>query len=129
MAFAVDNRKIAKNTVALYIRTAITMVIGFFTARITLQLLGSDDYGLNNLVGGVVSLFSFLNASMGTAVQRFFNIEMGKGNKDANCPEKMPVRDTYHADAHRRRCRRSGRNGCGRGPDRDERHDLLYLCL
>lgn len=82
MAFAVDNRKIAKNTVALYIRTAITMVIGFFTARITLQLLGSDDYGLNNLVGGVVSLFSFLNASMGTAVQRFFNIEMGRGNKE-----------------------------------------------
>ncbi len=83
MAFAVDNRKIAKNTVALYIRTAITMVIGFLTARMTLQLLGSDDYGLNNLVGGVVSLFSFLNASMGTAVQRFFNIEMGKGNKEA----------------------------------------------
>lgn len=82
MAFVIDNKKIAKNTIALYIRTIITMLISFFTARITLQILGSEDYGLNNLVGGVVSLFSFLNASMGTAVQRFFNIEMGKGNSE-----------------------------------------------
>lgn len=82
MAFAVDNKKIAKNTVTLYVRTIITMLISFFTARVTLQILGSEDYGLNNLVGGVVSLFSFLNASMGTAVQRFFNIEMGRGNQE-----------------------------------------------
>ena len=80
MAFTVDNKKIAKNTVALYVRTIITMVISFFTARVTLQVLGVDDYGLNNLVGSVVVLFSFLNASMGTAVQRYFNIEIGKGN-------------------------------------------------
>ena len=80
MEFTVDNKKIAKNTIVLYVRTVITMLISFFTARITLQILGSEDYGLNNLVGGVVSLFSFLNASMGTAVQRFYNIEMGRGN-------------------------------------------------
>ena len=82
MAFAIDNRKIAKNPVALYVRTIITMVISFFTARVTLQVLGVDDYGLNNLVGSVVALFSFLNASMGTAVQRFYNIEIGKGNQE-----------------------------------------------
>lgn len=82
MAFTIDNKKIAKNTIALYVRTIVTMLISFFTARITLQILGSEDYGLNNLVGGVVSLFSFLNSSMGTAVQRFFNIEMGKGNRE-----------------------------------------------
>ena len=82
MSFAVDNKKIAKNTIALYVRTAITMVISFLTARVTLQVLGVDDYGLNNLVGSVVALFSFLNASMGTAVQRFFNIEIGKGNDE-----------------------------------------------
>lgn len=80
MAFAVDNKKIAKNTIALTVRTLLTMLISFFTARVTLQVLGVDDYGLNNLVGSVVALFSFLNASMGTAVQRFFNIEIGKGN-------------------------------------------------
>ena len=81
MSFAVDNKKIAKNTIALYVRTIITMIISFFTARVTLQVLGVEDYGLNNLVGSVVSLFSFLNASMGTAVQRFFNIEIGRGNE------------------------------------------------
>lgn len=82
MAFSVDSKRIAKNTFALYVRTAITMVISFYTARVTLQVLGVNDYGLNNLVGSVVALFSFLNASMGTAVQRFFNIEIGKGNED-----------------------------------------------
>lgn len=82
MSFAVDNKKIAKNTVALTVRTVITMVISFLTARVTLQVLGVEDYGLNNLVGSVVALFSFLNASMGTAVQRFFNIEIGKGNNE-----------------------------------------------
>ena len=82
MSFSIDNKKIAKNTIALYFRTAITMVISFFTARVTLEVLGSNDYGLNNLVGSIVSLFSFLNGSMGTAVQRFFNIEMGKGNNE-----------------------------------------------
>lgn len=82
MAFTVDNKKIAKNTIALYVRTIVTMVISFFSARVTLQVLGVDDYGLNNLVGSVVALFSFLNASMGTAVQRFFNIEIGRGNEE-----------------------------------------------
>ncbi len=82
MAFVVDNKRIAKNTIALYVRTIITMIISFFTARVTLQVLGVEDYGLNNLVGSVVALFSFLNASMGTAVQRFFNIEIGKGNEE-----------------------------------------------
>ena len=80
MAYSIDSKRIAKNTVALYVRTIITMIISFFTARVTLQILGIDDYGLNNLVGSVVVLFSFLNSSMGTAVQRFFNIAIGKGD-------------------------------------------------
>ena len=80
MATAIGNSgRIAKNTVALYIRMAITMLISFFTTRITLQVLGAEDYGLNNLVSSVVALFSFLNGSMGTAVQRFYSIEIGKG--------------------------------------------------
>lgn len=56
------------------------MVISFFTARITLQVLGVEDYGLNNLVGSVVALFSFINSSMSTAVLRFFNISIGRGD-------------------------------------------------
>lgn len=76
------NNKIAKNTVALYIRMAITMFISFFTTRITLEVLGVEDYGLNNLVSSVVALFSFLNGSMGTAVQRFYSVEIGRGKED-----------------------------------------------
>ena len=80
MAFAVDKNKIAKNTAALYLRMGLTMIIGFFTTRIMLEQLGSEDYGLNNLVGSVVSLMGFISASMGTAVQRFYSIEIGKEN-------------------------------------------------
>lgn len=82
MAFAINSKKIATNTIALYIRLGITMIISFFTARVTLQQLGVEDYGLNNLVGSIVSMFSFINGSMGTAVQRFYSIEIGKGNKE-----------------------------------------------
>lgn len=82
MAFAINSKRIATNTIALYFRLGITMVISFFTARVTLQQLGVEDYGLNNLVGSIVSMFSFINGSMGTAVQRFYSIEIGKGNED-----------------------------------------------
>lgn len=80
MAFKVDSKKIARNTLTLYVRQVVTMLISFFTVRVTLEQLGVDDYGLNNLVGSIVTMFSFLNGSMGTAVQRFFSIEIGKGN-------------------------------------------------
>lgn len=77
-----NNKRIAKNTIALYFRLGITMVISFFTARITLQVLGVDDYGLNNLVGSIVAMFSFLNGSIGTAVQRFYSIEIGRNDNE-----------------------------------------------
>lgn len=72
------NSRIAFNTIALYIRTFIVMIISFITARVMLQQLGVDDYGLNNLISGVVTMFNFLNMSMGTAVQRFFSVEEAK---------------------------------------------------
>lgn len=80
--FVVNNKKIAKNTMVLYFRMAFVMLVSFFTTRITLEVLGSEDYGLNNLVGGVVAMFSFINGSMGTAVQRFYSIAIGEGNSD-----------------------------------------------
>ena len=76
------NKKIAKNTIALYIRMGITMLISFFATRITLEILGVEDYGLNNVVASVVSMFGFINGSLGTAVQRFFSIEIGKKNHE-----------------------------------------------
>ena len=83
MSYQIDQRKIAKNTIVLYIRMAFTMVIGFFATRITLEQLGVEDYGLNNLVGSIVSMLSFINGSMGTAVQRYYCVELGKGNNSA----------------------------------------------
>lgn len=82
MSYKIDNKKIAQNTIALYIRMGFTMIISFFTTRVVLQVLGVDNYGLNNLVGSIVSLLSFINGSMGTAVQRFYSIEIGKKNED-----------------------------------------------
>ena len=81
MVFQVNTKKIAKNTISLYIRQIITMFISFFTVRVTLNQLGVEDYGLNNLVGSIVSMFSFINGSMGTAVQRFYSYEIGKNNQ------------------------------------------------
>lgn len=83
MAFAIDKKKMARNTIVLYLRMAFTMVISFFAARVTLQQLGVEDYGLNNLVGSIVSMLSFINGSMGTAVQRYYCVELGKGNENA----------------------------------------------
>lgn len=76
-----NNAKIARNTIALYMRMGITMVISFISARVVLQILGVEDYGLNNVVASVVALFGFINGSMGTAVQRFYSIEIGKKNE------------------------------------------------
>ena len=81
MAFQINSKKIAKNTITLYTRYIITMLISFFTVRVTLEQLGVENYGLNNLVGSIVSMFSFINGSMGTAVQRFYSYEIGKENE------------------------------------------------
>jgi O-antigen/teichoic acid export membrane protein len=78
MAFQINSKRIAKNTITQYVRLAITMFISFFTVRVTLEQLGVQDYGLNNLVGSIVTMFSFINGSMGTAVQRFYSYEIGR---------------------------------------------------
>lgn len=81
------NSRIAFNTVALYIRTFIVMVISFITARVMLKQLGVDDYGLNNLISGVVLMFNFLNTAMSTAVQRFYTVE--EAREDGVNPKKI----------------------------------------
>ena len=77
-----DNRLIAKNTLFLYIRTIVVMLISFYTSRVVLQALGVVDYGIYNVVGGLVSLFSFINGSMAAATIRYLTFELGK--KDYN---------------------------------------------
>lgn len=77
-----NNRRIAKNTVILYIRMAVSMAVSLYTSRIVLTQLGAEDFGINNVVAGVVGMFSFLNASMSGATSRFLTFELGKGNFD-----------------------------------------------
>ena len=73
------SKRIAKNTVVLYIRMIVVMLVALYTSRVILKALGVEDYGLYNVVGGVVSLFSFLRSSMEKATQRFLNVEMARG--------------------------------------------------
>lgn len=73
-----DNKRIAKNTVYLYIRMIIVMAVTFYTARVVLNVLGFQDYGIYNLVGGVVVLFAFLNNSMTGCTQRYLCVSIGK---------------------------------------------------
>ncbi|MCD8165834.1 MAG: hypothetical protein LUE93_06740 [Bacteroides sp.] len=73
-----NNRRIAKNTLMLYIRTLLTMAIMLYTSRVMLKTLGVDDFGIYNLVGGVVVLFIFLTTIMSTATQRFLSFDLGK---------------------------------------------------
>lgn len=75
-----DNRRIAKNTMYLYMRMLITMVVGLFTSRIVLNTLGVEDYGINNVVGGVVAMFSLISASISGSIGRFLTYELGRGD-------------------------------------------------
>lgn len=75
-----NNKRIAKNTLLLYVRMLFAMIVGFYTMRIVLQTLGVVDFGLYGVIGGFVSLFSFLNASMSGCTSRFLSFELGKGD-------------------------------------------------
>lgn len=77
-----NNKRIAKNTLLLYIRMILLMLVGLYTSRVVLRELGVDDYGIYNVVGGVVAMFSLLSGSMTTAISRFITFELGKGDKD-----------------------------------------------
>lgn len=77
------NKRIAKNTLYLYIRMAIVMAINLYVTRVILNVLGVSDYGVYNVVCGFVSMFGFLNTSMANGIQRFYNFELGKNGEDA----------------------------------------------
>lgn len=74
------NKQIAKNTLFLYFRMFIMMGVSLFTSRVVLDVLGAADYGLSNIINGVVVMFSFLNTSLLSATQRFLNFNLGRGN-------------------------------------------------
>ncbi len=77
-----NNKRIAKNSIFLYIRMLVTIIIGLFTSRIVLQTLGISDYGIFSLVGGIIMMLTSLNAAMMGATQRFLSFELGRGESD-----------------------------------------------
>lgn len=76
-----NNKRIAKNTIFLYIRMVFLMAISLFTSRVLLNALGVVDFGIQNVVGGFVSMFQLVSGTMATTISRFFTYEMGLGNK------------------------------------------------
>ena len=79
---SVNNKRIAKNTLLLYARMMFLMLISLYTSRIVLKTLGISDFGIYNIVGGLVVFFTFLNNAMVSSIQRFLNYEMGQAHID-----------------------------------------------
>lgn len=73
-----NNKRIAKNTAMLYFRMLFTMAVSLYTSRVVLNTLGVEDFGIYNVVGGVVTMFAFLNSAMASGTQRFLSFELGK---------------------------------------------------
>ena len=72
-------RRIARNTLMLYIRMFALLLVGLYTSRVVLEALGENDYGIYNVVGGVVAMFTIISGALNSAVSRFITFEMGKG--------------------------------------------------
>ncbi len=80
MAELSNNQRIAKNTLLLYLRMFYSLILSLFTARIVLNALGFEDYGLYNVVGSIVAMFGFIRSAMGNSVHRYITYSIGKGN-------------------------------------------------
>ena len=77
-----NTTRIAKNTLMLYFRQILIMLVSLYTVRVVLETLGAEDYGIYNVVAGVVTMFGFLSGSMAGATQRYLSFELGRGDFD-----------------------------------------------
>lgn len=77
-----NNKRIFKNTIALYIRTIVTLAVSLFTSRVILNVLGVDNFGIYNVVGGVVAMFNIVTASLSQSISRYLTFELGRDNKE-----------------------------------------------
>jgi Na+-driven multidrug efflux pump len=77
-----NNKRIAKNAIMLFIRMLLTLVVNLFASRVILDTLGVVDFGIYSVVGGVVAMFTFLNATLSSSTARFLTYEIGTSNKD-----------------------------------------------
>ena len=73
-----NNKRIARNTFFMYARMVLIMCVSLYTVRVVLKSLGAEDYGINNVVGGIVTMFGFLATTMSGASMRFFSYELGR---------------------------------------------------
>lgn len=78
---AANNKRIAKNTLFLYLRMLFLMAVSLYTSRVVLNALGVEDFGIYNAVGGIVAMFTTISGSLTTAISRFITYELGKGNQ------------------------------------------------
>ena len=78
--YSSSTKRIAKNTLMLYFRQILIMLVSLYTVRVVLATLGAEDYGIYNVVAGVVTMFSFLSTSMATASQRYFSFALGQND-------------------------------------------------
>lgn len=85
-----NNTRIAKNTIFLYIRTFITMIVSLYTSRVVLNALGVEDFGIWGVLGGIVSMFGFINSSLSSSVFRFLSFAIGTGDNEQ-------INKTYNA--------------------------------
>ena len=85
-----NNKRIARNTMMLYLRMILTLLVSLYTSRIVLNTLGIEDYGIYSLVGGAVTMFGFLSGAMSSATQRFLTYDIGQENN-------VQLRKTFNA--------------------------------
>lgn len=76
-----ENKRIAKNTFFMYLRMLVTVCVSLYTSRVVLQTLGVVDYGLNNVIGGIIAMFGFINGAMTNTTSRFITFYLGKNDE------------------------------------------------
>lgn len=79
--FKADNKRIAKNTLLLYFRMILTMLVSLYTSRVVLDALGVSDYGIYSVVGGLVSMLSLISGSLTASISRYITYSLGEGEK------------------------------------------------
>lgn len=91
-----DNKRIAKNTIFLYIRAIVVLLVSLYTSRVVLQVLGAKDLGIYNVAGGIVTMMSFFQAAQTKATSRFITYELGKHSSNKILQKVFSVCMTIH---------------------------------
>lgn len=86
---SVNNRLIIKNSIALYVRMLLSMVISLYTTRVVLNVLGANDFGLYSVIAGIITIFAVLNGLVASGTQRFIAFELGRGG------DKQRLKDVF----------------------------------